>query len=231
MIRAGALNDVKAILGLHVDATMPVGRIGVVVQPASDMMSAFSIVSTSASKMDHVKAGTLLMTKLHEVGAEAALHQCRISITEMRMSNLESAVGTEIRGTIAYQSISAASTMLRHLCDYCDKQFGESSFTINAELDENAFAQHERAIETVYSAACNLLGEANVLRIKRKTWTKNFADYTQQVPGAFILLGTELRGSRRTMHSATFDIDEAALPIGAAVLAAASHALGEEFSS
>ena len=38
-------------------------------------------------------------------------------------------------------------------------------------------------------------------------------------PGAMFGLGTKLEGGPREAHSPTFDIDERALPIGAAILA------------
>ena len=56
----------------------------------------------------------------------------------------------------------------------------------------------------------------------------NFADFTRHAPGAFLLLGAELRGDRRIQHTATFDIDEEALPIGAQVIADAVRKLGAD---
>lgn len=228
MIRAGALEGVDAILGLHVDSTIPTGRVGIVIQPASYMESTFEIKSVS-SKSDHVTACGKLVAELHELSEEAALHQCRIQITDMRSTTAEKETGFIITGSIAYQSVQSASTMITYIEECCDKMFGSGNSSVTAHLDVGTFEQHERVIETLYRGACTVIGESNVMRIKRKTWTKNFADYTQVVPGAFMLLGAEIRSSRRTMHSPAFDIDENCLQIGASVLAEAARQLCEEF--
>ena len=54
----------------------------------------------------------------------------------------------------------------------------------------------------------------------------NFAEYTLKVPGAYAYLGSgnaDRPGTRNAAHNGHFDIDEAALPIGAALYA--SYAL------
>ena len=66
--------------------------------------------------------------------------------------------------------------------------------------------------------AAEVIGAENVVLLKRKTWTEDFASFTEVVPGALVLLGSEIAGSRRIAHSATFDIDESCLSIGAAIL-------------
>lgn len=77
--------------------------------------------------------------------------------------------------------------------------------------------------------ASELIGAENVEILKRKTWTEDFAAFTDVVPGALMLLGTHIEGYRRVAHSATFDIDESSLHIGAAVLAETARRLSARY--
>ena len=55
----------------------------------------------------------------------------------------------------------------------------------------------------------------------------SFAWYTERVPGTYVRLGTHdpaSRADRRDLHSATFDVDERAIGIGARLLAACALA-------
>jgi metal-dependent amidase/aminoacylase/carboxypeptidase family protein len=65
---------------------------------------------------------------------------------------------------------------------------------------------------------------------KRKTWSACFTEYSKLVPCAIILVGCEIRGDRRSQHTARFDIDEECLPIGASALAAVVRALNGAFT-
>ena len=51
---------------------------------------------------------------------------------------------------------------------------------------------------------------------------EDFSCYLEKVRGAFVFLGTrgKARRTQHNHHSAYFDIDERALPLGAALLAA-----------
>jgi metal-dependent amidase/aminoacylase/carboxypeptidase family protein len=68
-------------------------------------------------------------------------------------------------------------------------------------------------------AAIDLIGADNVLAIKPRTWSEDFSMFAEVVPGAFMFLGAEIEGDRRSHHSDTFDLDESGLWIGTAVLA------------
>jgi len=78
------------------------------------------------------------------------------------------------------------------------------------------------AEEILYRTACDLLGIESVRKVSRRTWCEGFSDYVSAVPGAYIYLGTKRAGAPSGGHSHTFDIDESALYLGAALLAEAA---------
>ena len=66
-----------------------------------------------------------------------------------------------------------------------------------------------------------LLGANRVVDLPLRMTGEDFSFYQKQVPGCFYRLGTggEGRGCRAGLHTAEFDIDEAALQTGTATMA------------
>lgn len=64
------------------------------------------------------------------------------------------------------------------------------------------------------------LGEANVVRIPPLMVGEDFAHFAQRVPSFYFLLGVgnEKRGISAGLHTAEFDLDEDALPLGVAAM-------------
>ena len=71
------------------------------------------------------------------------------------------------------------------------------------------------------AAAVAYLGEENVLDLDLWMAAEDFSYYSHEVDSCFYRLGTrnEERGITSSVHSPTFDVDEAALPIGAGLMA------------
>jgi IAA-amino acid hydrolase len=68
-----------------------------------------------------------------------------------------------------------------------------------------------------------LLGPDRVVAVDPTMGAEDFSYYLRQVPGCFFRLGTRVPGEEpRVGHNPRFDLDERALPIGAAMLAAAA---------
>jgi amidohydrolase len=77
------------------------------------------------------------------------------------------------------------------------------------------------------AAIADLIGADNVVPFERMMGAEDFAILAREAPGCFFWLGAALDPPREHHHPA-FDIDERALPIGAAALAAcAMRALHE----
>jgi amidohydrolase len=70
-----------------------------------------------------------------------------------------------------------------------------------------------------------MIGAENVLAIKPRTWSEDFSMFAEIVPGAFLFLGGEIAGDRRSHHSPTFDVDESGLYIGTAIMAETARRL------
>ncbi len=78
---------------------------------------------------------------------------------------------------------------------------------------------HPLAAELIQTAAADLLGADNVQPIPPTLGAEDFGSFIETIPGAMYTLGTLIEGDERALHHPRFDIDERALPIGAALLA------------
>jgi metal-dependent amidase/aminoacylase/carboxypeptidase family protein len=89
---------------------------------------------------------------------------------------------------------------------------------------------HEMVVEAVRSAASAMLGDESILPRDEGMGAEDFAAYAAMVPAAMFRLGCRLPGEERKAHNPNFDIDEACLPIGAALLADTSLRLLAELA-
>jgi amidohydrolase len=66
----------------------------------------------------------------------------------------------------------------------------------------------------------DFLGDDHIRLTQKSMGAEDFGYMTQRSPGAMFRLGVKPPGAEpRFLHTATFDLDEDALPIGAAILA------------
>lgn len=75
--------------------------------------------------------------------------------------------------------------------------------------------------ESAIKAASDYLGKENVEELQVRMTAEDFAFYSQKIPSCFYRLGTGNRSKNIVsgIHTATFDIDEKALEIGAGLMA------------
>ena len=78
----------------------------------------------------------------------------------------------------------------------------------------------ERATAVVERVATSLFGAGSVTDTPQSRGGDSFAWYTEQIPGTYVRLGTHRPGNpHQDLHSATFDVDEGAIAVAAALLA------------
>lgn len=80
----------------------------------------------------------------------------------------------------------------------------------------------EKATEDVRNTAAALLGAENVEELPLRMTAEDFAYYTRKIPGCMFRLGVKPAGLENptNLHTSRLAIDENALPIGAAMMAA-----------
>ncbi len=94
-------------------------------------------------------------------------------------------------------------------------------FELTTRASSPTLVNDEGVSEVVRRAAVAIVGKGYVLPMKPEMGGEDFSILAREAPGAMFYLGTK-KGETRPTHTALFDIDEEALPIGAAVLAQAA---------
>ncbi|MFZ5553192.1 MAG: M20 metallopeptidase family protein [Bacteroidota bacterium] len=97
-----------------------------------------------------------------------------------------------------------------------------SAVTVRIEKGYPFLVNDERVTNQMKTVAEKYLGKENVVELDVRMTAEDFAWYSQVIPACFYRLGTrnEAKGIVSPVHSATFDIDERALEIGAGLMAA-----------
>jgi amidohydrolase len=99
--------------------------------------------------------------------------------------------------------------------------------TIDVETGILPVINDDRVTTCVRAAVIDLVGEDDVLPIEPMTLAEDFSFLANEAPGTFFWVGAALP-KPRMHHESDFDIDEAALPLGAATLSAGAISLLQE---
>ena len=235
MIEEGALGGVRAAVALHT-RKLPAGSIGVTAGPALAGNDTIRIVIRGrAAHAAHPEDGIdAVVAAAHVVLAVQQIVSRRtragvpavVSLTTINGGVKENVIAerVEMTGTVRntgpdhrvalLADIERALDVGRALGADCSLDVAEGyPVTINETT----------VTQAIRDAAVSLLGPERVMDLPFDTWAEDFSYMSGVVPAAMFWLGvTGPAVPDPVWHSPTFDIDESALPIGAAVLAAAA---------
>ena len=240
LVEEGVMEGVDAVVGLHLGAPLPSGKLFFATGPI--MAGAAEIHIEVHGKSSHAGfpeggVDALVLASRGVVAVQDAAPENRSPVEDGLISFGRIAGGTAhnvladlvtIEGTMRYFSAEVQERLQRRL----DDAFGalENSgarVTIQLGTGYLPVINDERVTECVRAAAIDLVGEDDVLPIQPMTLAEDFSFLANEAPGTFFWLGAALPNPRMH-HETDFDIDESALPIGAATLAAGAIRLLEE---
>jgi amidohydrolase len=98
------------------------------------------------------------------------------------------------------------------------RAFG-GDYKLEIERGYPAGKNHPEVSVWLERTAADLLGEAAIDKTRAGMGAEDFAYMTELAPGAMFNLGAAVGDFTRAHHTPVFDIDERALPVGAAILA------------
>jgi amidohydrolase len=243
MIEDNAIEGMSAIIGLHMDASLPAGTVGIAAGPVMAAADPFEI--TIIGKGGH---GAFPEETIDSVVLSAQVIQAIQQIISRRVTALEPAIITigSIRSSSTAGNIISDRVILKGVFRTFDKKmranildelekacsivqlFG-GSYKIAYDHGYPATVNDPQITEIMRQVAIDLIGEQNVIAIKPKPWSEDFSMFAEKIPGAFMFLGGEIAGDRRYHHTTNFDIDESGLHIGSAVLAETAIRLSQYF--
>ena len=232
MIEDGAMKGVDAVFGLHIGAHLESGVAFISPGPimaGSDLFTATVHGRSSHAGRPHEGTDAIVLAAhailACQMGASRRISphdEGTLSIGTIRGGFAENvlAENVAIRGTIRYYSdpvrevlrdaLRRGLTVAETLGGRVDLMLKEGYPPVVNETQTTALAA---------AAVADLIGADNVVPFERMMGAEDFAILGREAPGCFFWLGAGLEPPREHHHPA-FDIDERALPIGAAALAA-----------
>ena len=231
MLLEGAMTGVDAVLALHVTPMQPAGKVSY--DPAiSASVDNFECVLRGPgghASMPHrsVDLGMvlgLLLNGLYTLVPRSVdpLHAATLTVGSVHGGDTHNVIPSEIKlqGTLrtrspqayaaAMQAVTQVVAMARTTGATCEWIWARGALPV--ALNNTA------VLQTMLRSAQDLLGEGCIGGDDELgLGGEDFSFFANAAPGAMLYLGTQLAG-HGDWHTPTFDVDEAALPLGAAIL-------------
>ena len=236
MIRSGVLDRLEAVYGIHVDPTLDVGRYGLITGPVTAASDRFDVYvrqdGTGHSARPHEGADTVwianqimnqyyqLTGRITDARNPAVLTICKMEGGEAHNVIPETA---QFGGTLRSVNQGDRETIRSNMRRIAE-QFGDM-YGASVELDFEDGAppvmNDENAVRNVAVSVSEMFGDKAIYKIPQTSMGgEDFAYYLQELPGAFIRVGTS--SGRKTsfpLHHHHFDIDERPLAPTARLMA------------
>jgi amidohydrolase len=232
MIKAGVLEGVDAILGMHNKPDLPVGTVGI--RTGALMASVDRFLIRVTGKGGH---GAIPDAAIDPIVAASAIVGALQTVVSRNTSPLESAVVSvcrfqagatwnvipdhaELEGTVRAFDDEVRRRIperIRRVAEGVAAGFGASAELVWTE--GQAFVNNDPALADLMARAAEELG-LRVVEARPTTAGEDFSVYQERVPGCFIWMGTS---GTEEWHHPKFTLDEDALPLGAALFARAAE--------
>ena len=237
MIEQGVLGDppVDAAFMLHVGPELPAGIVASGGGPLLAGADSFTITIEGRGghaarphvAIDPVVVGAQVVTALQslvarEVDPTAPAVVTLATFNAGRAHNIipDRAV---ITGTIRAFDDTLFESLERRLREIVEGVASamRATATVNFEMRYPPSVCDERMAGVLGEAARSVLGDGAVVPFEQRMGAEDFAFVLQKVPGAMLSLGVQSPDwpAPKPLHTATFDLDESALPVGAACMA------------
>jgi amidohydrolase len=236
-VAGGAMEDVRAAIGLHLWNQLPVGKVGVYRGAMMAAVDEFEI--EVVGRGGH---GAAPHETSDSIVAAARIVEALQGIVSREVSPLDSAVVTvgSIHGGDAF-NIIPSNVRLTGTVRWFAEATGAAmpgkvgrivsgtaaAAGVSAHLDyrriNRPVVNDNRVANAVIKVARRLLGEENVDTETRTLGGEDMSVYLDRVPGCFFFVGSAPEGPHRPHHSPSFAIDERALAVGVVLLEAAAR--------
>ena len=235
MIEDGALDGVAAIYALHVDPRTPVGHTGVTVGPVNAAADTIAIEVVGAGghaayphlSVDAVAVAAQVVTAIQHVVSRHSdpLQPLVVTIGTIHGGFASNVIAPSVRMTGTVRTFdpelrAAMPARLERVIQGVAAAHGASA-TLDYRFGYPATVNDGCLLPAFEASSAAVMGEGRHARFAPTMGAEDFAYYAQRVPGMIARLGVrnEALGFTHPLHHPRFDLDEDALPLGAALLA------------
>ncbi len=232
MIEDGALEDLDAVIALHVNSNMPAGQIRITTGPNSASVDSFNATIIGEGchgayphqGIDPIFILAQVINAIHGIRARRInpIRPAVISIGAVHTGAANNVIPDEVHmnGTIRAYDDETREKLWAEL---------EQAFAVTRafggdyklEIIKSYPSQHNDAevAQLIREIGVSMLGEEGLYPDEPGMGAEDFAYMTRKAPGAMFGLGAKFDTVNRPHHSPIFDLDESAFSIGAAILA------------
>lgn len=234
MIEAGAMDNVAAVIGLHINTTIPAGKVAI--QSGAVMAATNPFKITIKGKGGHAaypdKSIDALVLAAQVILQINTIVSRRISPRKTAVISLGKIESSSQSTNVINDQISILGTM-RSFDEQTQlkmRQELEKACAMVRSLDGDytlewlgdgfpPLVNHPVITAIMKSVAIELLGANNVVEIEPRTGAEDFAILAKKAPGAFMFLGSGIENEPYEGHTSTFKMDESSMKIGTTILA------------
>jgi len=235
MIKEGVLNQVAAVLALHVDSDIPFGQAGLhsaAVYAADDdleiaVKGASAHGATPWKGVDSIAIAGQILSGLQMIASRQTdiWDPIVLTIGTISAGTRPNAVAAEAKFTGTLRTYSAerrkmARDSIARIAGKIAEAFGAQARV--RTIDETPPTVNDaRLVKLLRPVLEEDLGASNVMTPRPMPYSDDFAFMAQKVPSLYFQIGIRNDGKGITAgtHTENFDVDENAIPLGAQLLA------------
>lgn len=235
MVEEGALKELDAVFGLHVDTNTEVGRIGTragAMMAAGDMFALTIHGFGGHGARPHLANDPILLASqvvqaIHFIVSRRIdpLAAGVISLGSIHAGQASNVIPKTVKLTGTIRAMSKAIRQqlheeLRRACEIVVPLGG--SFELDITHGFPPLVNDAEAAQVAFAGLNRVLGEDNVFEKEPMMASEDFSLMLDQAPGCFLRLGVKNPNWDREypVHTSTFRMDEDALRVGTAALTA-----------
>ncbi|MCM3761302.1 M20 family metallopeptidase [Alkalihalobacillus oceani] len=234
VMASGILNDVSAMIALHLDPELPYKQIKLCSGIVMANVDSFSIMISGTGghgaypeqAVDPIWLTSLILPGLYGIPARkiAALEPAVLSIGRLEAGGSANVIPSQVRinGTIRTYSSAARTQMeaaLRHVLESITPYGGSCQLSI--EHGEPALRNAPEIVKLLEETARSVEPDIVIHRRPYGMGSEDFSHLAAHCPGAMLFLGAALP-QRTALHQPTFDFNEEALELGTGILTEAA---------
>ena len=233
MIADGALEGVDAVIALHVDGTLETGKITIGSGPVGAAVDTFKIHVTGRGghgayphrTVDPIWLSSHVLSALYAIPSRqiAPLQPSVVSVGVIRGGSAENVIPDEvyIEGTLRSFSDEVREALVREVerAASLTRSLG-GDYRLRIDHGYPVLSNDAAVTGWIRSVGSDLLGSQALNDSQQTMGAEDFSYMTHSAAGAMFRLGVMPPGGEpRYLHTASFDLDEQALPLGSAMLA------------
>ncbi|MDZ5606341.1 M20 family metallopeptidase [Bacillus pseudomycoides] len=244
MVKAGVMDGVDQVIGIHLCSPIEVGKFGVCHGPATSGSDTFDIKiqgkgghsSEPHATVDPIAVGSQVISNLQHIVSRNRdpLEKLVVSVTKFYSGTAYNVIPDTATLSGSIRSLNPElrkqlpSTMKRIVKGVTEAH--DASFELDYHFGYSSVVNDDRVREVIEKTIMDVWGEDSLLNLPALMSGEDFSAFSDEVPGCFIFVGAgnQNKGIIYPHHHPRFSIDEDALEIGVELFVQSSFRLLEE---